>query len=82
MKMPRNGDLFPNEADYDEKTQSIELGGEVNSALPQVACLVDGREVASASWPYQADWQLRKGLHTLEMVGGGMRNEAVEFEVR
>ena len=82
ITMPRNGDLFLIEPGYDEATQTIELSGEVNSALPQVAWLVDGQEVASASWPYQADWQLRKGVHTLEMAGGGMRNAFVEFEVR
>lgn len=80
--MPRNGDLFLIEPDYDEETQTIELSGEVNPALPQVTWLVDDREVVSASWPYQADWQLHKGLHTLEMAGGGMRSEVVEFEVR
>ena len=79
---PRNGDVFLLEPGYDEETQTVELSGEVNPALPQVAWLVDGEEIAAAGWPYQADWQMTKGVHTLEMTGGGRRSEAVKFEVR
>jgi len=79
---PRNGDVFLLEPGYDEQTQTVELSGEANPALPQVAWLVDGQEVAAAGWPYQADWQMSKGIHTLEMTGGGLRSEAVKFEVR
>ena len=82
ITMPRNGDVFLLEPGYDEQTQTVELSGEANPALPQVAWLVDGEEVAAAGWPYQADWQMTKGVHTLEMSSGGRRSEAVKFEVR
>ena len=79
---PRSGDVFLLEPGYDEQMQTVELSGEANPALPQVAWLVDGQEIAAAGWPYQADWRIAKGIHTLEMSGGGRRSDAVKFEVR
>ena len=44
--------------------------------------LFDGREVASAAWPYKAAWALEPGKHRVEVAARGKRSRPVEFEVR
>jgi penicillin-binding protein 1C len=79
---PRNGEVYLVEPGYDADTQTIQLSGEVDPALPEITWLVDGRKVATVEWPYDASLPLTKGRHLLEIAGGGRRSEAVEIEVR
>jgi penicillin-binding protein 1C len=79
---PRPGDIFVIEPGYERATQSVELGAEVNPALPKATWLVDGKELASVGWPYQARWQLARGKHRLEVVAGNKRSDSVEIEVQ
>jgi penicillin-binding protein 1C len=79
---PREGDVYLIEPGYDRSTQTLQLNGEVDPALPEITWLVDGEKVAAAAWPYEAIWPMNKGTHRLEMIGGGMRSDPIEFEIR
>ncbi|HON10811.1 MAG TPA: transglycosylase domain-containing protein, partial [Chitinispirillaceae bacterium] len=79
---PRKGEKYLIEPGYNLSTQTIALKGEVDPPLPYVNWMVDGKTVASVSWPYTADWKLTKGKHVIKMSGGGMESEPVEIEVR
>ncbi|MFC2155412.1 penicillin-binding protein 1C [Acidobacteriota bacterium] len=79
---PRKGEIYLMEPGYDRRTQSLRFSGEVDPLLPEVTWLVDGRDVGTAQWPYETDWPMAKGRHTLEMVGGGKRSDPISFEVR
>jgi penicillin-binding protein 1C len=79
---PRPGDVFLLEPGYDKATQSVELGAEVDPALPKATWLVDGRELAAVPWPYGANWPLARGKHRLELLAGNRRSDPVEIEVR
>lgn len=82
IKNPRPDDIYLLEPGYHRETQTLELRGEVNPALPEISWIVDGQTAASVGWPYEASWPLRKGRHRLEMVSDDMRSDPVEFEVR
>lgn len=79
---PLDGDIYLIEPGYNAKTQSIQLKGEVDPALPFIDWYVNGEKYVQAEWPYQAFFNLQKGKHTIEMVGGNMRSDAIEIEVR
>ncbi len=79
---PRQAEVYLLEPGYDRATQSLQLRGEVHPALPGIAWLVDGQQVAAVGWPYEATWQLRPGRHRLQMVAGGKASDPIEFEVR
>jgi hypothetical protein len=79
---PRQGDVFVLEPGYEKSTQSVELGAEIDPALPKATWLVDGRELAVVPWPYGGNWQLARGKHRLELQAGGKRSDPVEIEVR
>jgi penicillin-binding protein 1C len=79
---PLDGDIYLIEPGYDRKTQSIEMKGEVDPALPRIDWYVNGKKYLSAEWPYTAFFNLTKGKHKIEMVGGDMRSDAIEIEVR
>jgi len=79
---PRQGDVFVLEPGYDKSTQSLELGAEIDPALPQATWLVDGRELAVVRWPYGTSWPLARGMHRLELLAGSKRSDPVEIEVR
>jgi penicillin-binding protein 1C len=79
---PRKGEVYLLEPGYERRTQTLRFSGEVDPLLPEVTWLVDGREVGTAQWPYETDWLIAKGRHTLEMVGGGKRSDPIPFEVR
>jgi hypothetical protein len=81
ITLPLNGETFLIEPGYDLKTQTLQLRGEVDPFLPEVDWLMDGKKIATVSWPYETDWQLTRGKHRLEMAGGGMKSDPVEFEV-
>jgi hypothetical protein len=79
---PLDGDIYLIEPGYDPKTQSIQLKGEVDPALPYIDWYVDGKKYVRAEWPYKAFFNLQKGKHKIEMVGGDMRSDPIEIEVR
>ena len=79
---PHQGDVFVLEPGYEKSTQSLELGAEIDPALPKATWLVDGRELAVVRWPYGTSWQLAPGTHRLELLAGGRRSDPVEIEVR
>lgn len=79
---PRANEVFLLEPGYSRSTQSLELAAEVDPPAPRLSWRVDGEEVASAGWPYQARWALSPGRHRLEAWADGRRSEAVEVEVR
>ncbi len=79
---PKNGEIYLVEPGYDRTTQTLRFSGEVDPVLPQVSWLVDGQKISSAGWPYDADWALTKGKHTLMMTGRGRSSDSIEFEVR
>jgi penicillin-binding protein 1C len=79
---PRPGDVFVLEPGYEPSTQSVELGAEIDPAVPRATWLVDGREVAVVPWPYSGNWRLSPGRHRLQVVAGQRRSDAVEIEVR
>ncbi|MCP4213121.1 MAG: hypothetical protein GY765_00625 [bacterium] len=79
---PRNNDVFLLEPGYERNTQTLRLEGEVNPSLPEVVWLVDGKKTSKKSRPYDADWPMTKGRHTLQMMGGGMKSDTVHFEIR
>lgn len=79
---PLDGDIYLIEPGYDPKTQSIQLKGEVDPALPFIDWYVDGKKYVQAEWPYKTFFNLKKGKHTIEMVGGDMRSDPIEIEVR
>jgi hypothetical protein len=58
------------------------MKGEVDPALPRIDWYVNGKKYLSAEWPYTAFFNLTKGKHKIEMVGGDMRSDAIEIEVR
>jgi membrane carboxypeptidase/penicillin-binding protein PbpC len=70
------------EPGYEPSTQSLELGAEIEPAVAQATWLVDGREMATVSWPYSGNWRLSRGKHRLQVVAGQRRSETVEIEVR
>jgi penicillin-binding protein 1C len=79
---PSQGDVFVLEPGYEKSTQSLELGAEIDPALPKATWLVDGRALAVVPWPYRANWQLARGTHRLELLAGSKRSDPVEIEVR
>ena len=79
---PLNGDIYLIEPGYNTNTQSISLKGEVDPTLPWIDWYVDGKKYTRAEWPYHASFKLKKGKHKIEMVGSGMRSDAVEIEVK
>lgn len=79
---PRSDEVFLLEPGYAAATQSIALEAEVDPPAPALRWLIDGREVATADWPYAAHWTLERGRHVLVAVAGGSTSEAVALEVR
>ena len=79
---PLDGDIYLIEPGYNSKTQSISLKGEVDPTLPYIDWYIDGEKYVRAEWPYTALFTLSKGKHRIEMVGGEMRSDPVEIEVR
>jgi hypothetical protein len=79
---PRDGDVFLVEPGYDPRTQSLRLAAAVEPRQPEVTWTLDGRPIASAGWPYEADWPLAPGRHVLEAMAAGSRSDPVRFEVR
>ncbi len=79
---PRSGIVFEVLPPRYAAWQAEHGSGEVEPAVAEVTWLVDARQVASVAWPYEASWPLARGRHRLEMVAGGRRSDAVEFEVR
>jgi penicillin-binding protein 1C len=79
---PRRGEVFVVEPGYERSTQSLQLTAEVDPPLPQVTWLIDGKAVAAAGWPYQANWKLERGAHRIELAAGGKRSDPVQYVVR
>lgn len=79
---PADGDVFVLEPGLSRSTQRLALKAHVDPPSSSVAWLLDGREVAQARWPYTAEWSLRAGRHTLEVVGAEGRSAPITFEVR
>jgi penicillin-binding protein 1C len=79
---PRPGDVFVLEPGYETSTQSVELGAEIDPAVPKATWLVDGREMAVVPWPYSGTWPLARGRHRLQVMAGQARSDMVEIEVR
>jgi len=79
---PRQAEVYLLEPGYDRATQSLPLRGEVHPTLPEIAWLLDGRQIATVGWPYEARWKLQPGRHRLQMVAAGRASDPVEFEVR
>jgi penicillin-binding protein 1C len=79
---PRPHEVFLVEPGYDRRTQTLELSAEVDPSLPELTWLVDDKPVASAPWPYRANWELEAGTHRLQAVAGHLRSDPVAFEVR
>lgn len=82
VRAPRANETFVIEPGYDRARQTLQLRGEIDPPTPVAEWLVDGKVVAKAKWPYQADWRLKKGVHRVQLRAGGRLSDAVTFEVR
>ncbi len=79
---PRDGEVFLVEPGYDRRTQSLPLSAEAESMVDRVTWTLDGQPLRTVSWPYGAEWPLRRGRHQLRVSANGQRGDQVSFEVR
>ncbi len=79
---PMQGEIYLIEPGYDISTQTIPFKGEVNPRLHEISWFIDGKKFTTTEWPYKASWPLKKGKHSIKMVGGGMESDKVDIEVR
>lgn len=79
---PPDGDIYLIEPGYNMNTQSIALKGEVDPPVPYIDWYINNQRYERVEWPYQANFTLRKGKHTIEMRAGNRKSDAIRIEVR
>ncbi|MCA9666991.1 MAG: penicillin-binding protein 1C [Myxococcales bacterium] len=83
IRFPVQGDRYYVDPDLARRYQQLPLEASVNGDAARVRWLVDGKAIASASFPYSASWRLRRGRHTIEArLPDGSRSTPVRITVR
>jgi penicillin-binding protein 1C len=83
LRSPLDGARVHVDPSTPARFQTLALRAEVRPEVPEIVWLVDGTEFARASYPYEARWPIRPGVHVFEarfpnaLVGSG----AVEVTV-
>jgi penicillin-binding protein 1C len=79
---PREGDTYIIEPGYNLKTQSIQFLLAAASRPRNIRWYLNGKLVATESWPYSFNWRMQKGTYALEARFLDRISEAVHFEVK
>jgi penicillin-binding protein 1C len=77
---PVNGEIYM----MDSKNSNYEVKLDASSNLPitEITWYIDGREYDKVGPPYQTNWRLSRGVHTITAVGPGRSGDSVQLEVR
>ena len=77
---PVNGEIYM----MDSKNSNYEVKLDASSNIPitEITWYIDGREYDKVGPPYQTNWRLSKGTHTITAVGPGHSGDSVEVEMR
>jgi penicillin-binding protein 1C len=82
IRFPVSGDRYFLDPDLRRSHQRVPLEAVVEGRVREVRWLVDGREVARASYPYAASWTVQPGRHTvMAELPGGERSAPVDITV-
>ncbi len=75
---PHSGDRFVLSDDQDNL---VRLRAIPEEPLPEIVWLVDGREIARVGPPYEAFWEMTRGLHEVTALGPGEEAAQIRFTV-
>jgi penicillin-binding protein 1C len=82
IRKPSEGDKYLIEPGYDLETQTIEFQVYSDTRPEKMEWILNDILIGTSRWPYQLNWKMKKGKHSLKVRAAGIESRPVHFEVK